>query len=110
MCRIGSLVTEAERKHVRRRAQFQHQDARCHQVFIFPARQGSEEIHAILTDTLGKHAPRMPPSKTGCPSLNVVNFSICDKPRPGRPKTLTTPEIIDQIREIILEDRRPNFG
>ena len=32
-------------------------------------------------------------------------FSTCDAPRPGRPKTVTTPEIIDQIHELILEDR-----
>ena len=34
------------------------------------------------------------------------DFSTCDTPRPGRPKTVTTPEIIDQIHELILEDRR----
>jgi len=34
------------------------------------------------------------------------NVSTCVAPRPGRLKTLTTPEIIDQIRELILEDRR----
>ena len=34
------------------------------------------------------------------------DFSTCDAPRPGRPKTVTTPEIIDQIHELILEDRR----
>ena len=45
----------------------------------------------------------MPPSKTRRPSLN---FSTCDAPRPGRPKTVTAPEIIDQIHELILEDRR----
>ena len=33
-------------------------------------------------------------------------FSTCDAPRPGRLKTVTTPEIIDQIHELILEDRR----
>jgi len=33
------------------------------------------------------------------------DFSTCDVPRPGRHKTLTTPEIIDQIHELILEDR-----
>jgi len=33
-------------------------------------------------------------------------LSTCDAPRPGRPKTVTTPEIIDQIHELILEDRR----
>jgi len=34
------------------------------------------------------------------------DFSTCDAPRPGRPKTVTTPEIIVQIHELILEDRR----
>ena len=33
-------------------------------------------------------------------------FSTCDAPRPGWPKTVFTPEIIDQIHELILEDRR----
>jgi len=33
-------------------------------------------------------------------------FSTCDAPRPGRPKTVNTPEIIDQIHELILEDHR----
>jgi predicted HTH transcriptional regulator len=32
------------------------------------------------------------------------DFSTCDVPHPGQPKTLTTPEIIDQIHELILED------
>ena len=48
---------------------------------------------------------RMPPSETGWPILNVVIFHLCAR-RPGRPKTVTTPEIIDQIRELILEDCR----
>ena len=34
------------------------------------------------------------------------DFSTCDAPRPGRPKTVTIPQIIDQIHELILEDRR----
>jgi len=32
------------------------------------------------------------------------DFSTCDAPRPGQPKTVTTPEIINQIHELILED------
>jgi len=53
----------------------------------------------------------MPPSKTWWPSLNLVTQfklgdSTCDAPRPGRPKTVTTSEIIDQIHRLILEDRR----
>ena len=34
------------------------------------------------------------------------DFPTCDAPRPGRPKTVTTPWIIDQIHGLILEDRR----
>jgi len=34
------------------------------------------------------------------------DFSTSDAPRPGRPKTVTTPEIIYQIHELIFEDRR----
>ena len=34
------------------------------------------------------------------------NFSTCDAPRLGRPKTVTTLEITDQIYELILEDQR----
>ena len=34
------------------------------------------------------------------------DISTCDAPYPGRPKTVTTPEIIDQIHELILEHHR----
>jgi len=34
------------------------------------------------------------------------DFSTCYAPHPGRPKTVTTPEIIDQIHELIFEDCR----
>ena len=52
------LITEAERKHVRRRARFQqHGDASCHQVFFLLQGKAQKEIHAILTETLGEHAP-----------------------------------------------------
>ena len=34
------------------------------------------------------------------------DFSTCDAPRPGRSKTVNTPEIIDKIHELILEDGR----
>ena len=48
----------------------------------------------------------MPPSKTGMAQFKSGDFPTCFAPCPGRPKTVTTPEIIDQIHELILEDRR----
>ena len=64
------------------------------------------EIHAILTETLGEHAPLHATVKNGVSQLKLDDFSTCEAPPPGQPKTVTTPEIIDQIHELILEDRR----
>ena len=64
-----------------------------------------KEIHAIVTETLGEHAPLYATIKNWVAQFKRGNFSTCDAPRPGRPKTVTTPEIIDQIHELILEDR-----
>jgi len=89
---------EAERKHVRRCARFQqHGNASCHQVF-FPARQGAEGN--------SRHASSYATVKNWLVQFKHGDFSTCDVPRPGRPKTVTTPEIIDQIHGLILEDRR----
>jgi len=34
------------------------------------------------------------------------DFPTSDAPRPGRPKTVTNPKIIDQIHELILKGHR----
>jgi len=54
---------------------------------------------------LGEHAPSYATVKNWVAQFKR-DFSTCDAPRPGRPKTVTTPEITDQIHELILEDRR----
>jgi len=101
------LVTEAERKHVRRRARFeQHRDASCHQVFFFLQGKAPKETRGILIETLGEHAPSYATVKNWVTQFKGCDFSTCVAPRPGRPKTITTPEIIDQFHELIFEDRR----
>jgi len=43
--------------------------------FLLPLQgKAPKEIQAILIEILGEYAHRMPPSKTGWPSLNVVIF------------------------------------
>jgi hypothetical protein len=37
------------------------------------------------------------------------DFSNCDAPCSGGPKTVTTPDIFDQIHKLILEDRKADF-
>jgi len=65
-----------------------------------------KEIHAILTETLGEHAQSYGTVRNWVTQFKRGDFSTCDAPRPGRHKTVTTPKIIDQIYELILEDRR----
>ena len=77
--------------------------------FFFLQGKAPKEILAILRETLGEHAPSYATVKNWVAQFKR-DFSTCDAPRPGRPKTVTTPEIIDQIHELILEDRRPDFG
>ena len=61
-----------------------------------------KQIHAILTETLGKHTPSYSTVKNWVAQFKRGDFSTCDASRPGRHKTVTTPEIIDQIHELIL--------
>jgi len=63
----------------------------------------------ILIETLGEQAPSYATVKNWVAQYKRGDFSTCDVPRPGRPKTVTTSEIIDQIHELILEDRRAGF-
>jgi len=74
--------------------------------FFFLQGKAPKEIHAILTETLGEHVPSYTTVKNWVAQFKRGDFSICDAPRPGRPTTVTTPEIIDQIHELILEDHR----
>ena len=100
------FVTEAERKHVRQCARFQQHRTRAVIKFFSSARQGAKEIHAILKETIGEHAPSYATVKNWVAQFKRGDFSTCDAPCPGRHKTVTTPEIIDHIHELILEDRR----
>ena len=102
------LVTEAERKHVRRRARFQqHRNASCHQVFFFLLQgKAPKEIHATLRETLGEHASLYATIRNWVAQFKRGDFSTCDAPHPRWPKTVTTLEIIYQIHELILEDHQ----
>jgi len=68
-----------------------------------------KEIHAILRETLGEHASSYATVKNWVAQFKRGDFSTCNAPLPGRPKAVTTPEIIDQIHELILEERRAGF-
>jgi len=78
-------------------------------IFFFLQGNAPKEIHAILKETLGEHAPSYATVKNWVAQFKRGYFSTCDTDdahRPVRPKTMTTPEIIGQIHELILEGRR----
>jgi len=72
----SSLVTETERKHVRRLARFQQ-----HQVFFLQG-NAPKEIHAILKETLGEHAPSYATIKNWEAEYKRGDFSTCVVPCP----------------------------
>jgi len=76
--------------------------------FFFLQGKELKEIHDILTETLGEHAPSYVTIKNWVAQFKCGDFSNCDASHPGQSKTVTTPEIIDQIHADL--GRQPDFG
>ena len=85
---------------------FNNMETRAVVKFFYLQGKAPKEIHAILIETLGDHALSYATVTNWVAQFKRGDFSTCDAPRPGRPKTVTTPDIIGQIHELILEDRR----
>ena len=107
MCRIASLLLLQRLKGSMSgdACDFNNIETRAVINFFFLQGKAPNEIHAILTETLGEHAPSYATVKNWVAQFKL-DFSTFDAPHTGRPKTVTTPEIIDQVHELILEDGR----
>ena len=68
--------------------------------FFFLQGKAPKEIHAILKETLGKDAVMYATVKNWVVRFIRGDFSTWDAPRLGRPRIVTTHEIIDQIHEL----------
>ena len=108
MCRFASLFLLRRLKESMSgdARDFNNIETRAVKFFFFLQNKAPNEIHAILIEKLGEHAPLYAIFKNWVAQFKRGDFSTCDAPGPGRPKTVTTPEIIDQIHELILEDRQ----
>ena len=69
-----------------------------------------KEIHAILIEILEEHARSYATFKNGVDQFKRGDFFTWNVLLSGRPKTVTAPEIIDQIHGLIFEDGQPDFG
>ena len=67
---------------------FNNIEARAVIKFFFLQGKALKEFHAILKETLGEHAPSYATVKNWADQFKR-DFSICDAPRPGWPKTVT---------------------
>ena len=85
---------------------FNNIETRASSSFVFLQGKATKEIHAILIETLGEHAPSYTTVKYWVAQFKCGDLSTCAAPRPERPKTATNPKIIDQIQKLVLEDRR----
>jgi len=108
MCRSASLVLLQRLKGSMSgdAYDFNNTETRAVVNFFFLQGKAPKEIQAILTETLGEHTPSYVTVKNFLAQFKRGDFSTCDAPRPGRPKTMTTLEIIDQFHELVFEDRR----
>ena len=79
MCRIASLFLLQRLKGSMsgEARDFNNIETRAVIKYFFLQGKAPKEIHAILTETLGNMHHRMPPSKSGWPSLNLVIFPLC---------------------------------
>jgi len=93
MCRIASLFLLQRLKGSMSgdSRDFNNMETRAVINFFFLRGKAPKEIHAILTETLGEHAPSYTTVKNWVAQYTRGDFSTCVAPRPGRPKTVTTP-------------------
>lgn len=57
-------------------------------------------------ETLGDRCPSYSTVKKWCANFQRGDFATEDAARSGRPSTVTTPEIVDQVHDMILTNRR----
>ena len=74
---------------------FNNIETRAVMKFFLLQGKAPKEIHDNLTETLGEHAPSYATVKNWVAQFKRGDFSTCDAPRPGRPKTVTTQSLSD---------------
>ena len=66
----------------------------------------ANEIHADFQNTLGDSLPSYSTVAKWTKEVKCGRESLQDDPRSGRPRCVTTPEIIAKMHKMVTEDRR----
>jgi len=64
------------------------------------------EIHLKFINVYGDSSPSFPTIKKWAAEFKCGRTGLKDDPRNGRPKSATTPEIIEQVHDTVLDDRQ----
>jgi histone-lysine N-methyltransferase SETMAR len=64
------------------------------------------EIHSKFIKVYGDSSPLFSTIKKWAAEFKRGRSSLKDDPREGRPKSATTPEITEQVHDMVLDDRR----
>lgn len=64
------------------------------------------QIQTDFIETLGERAPSLKTISKWVNEFKRGRESLEDDPRSGRPKTATTPEIVEKVHKILMSDRR----
>ena len=86
---------------------FKYIETRAVVRFFFLQGKAPKDIYAILTEKLGEHVQSYTTIKNWAAQFKRGDFSTYVAPRPGPPKTVTTPDIIDRIHELIFHENAP---
>ena len=85
MCRIASIFLLQKLKGCMSgdARNFNNIETRAVIKIFFLQDKAPKEVHAILTETLGEHAPSYGNVKNWVAQFKRGDFSTCDAPRPG---------------------------
>jgi histone-lysine N-methyltransferase SETMAR len=77
-------------------------------VIKFFAKEGltPNEIHSKFIKVYGDSSPSFSTFKKWAAEFKHGRTSLEGDPREGHPKSATTPEIIEQVHDMLLDDRR----
>jgi len=77
-----------------------------HAVIKFFVKEGltPNEIHSKFIKVYGDSSPLFSTIKKWAAEFKRGRTSLEDDPREGRPKSATTPEVIDQVHDMVLDE------
>lgn len=74
--------------------------------FLFLKKKTNDEIKIELDDVYGDSAPSLSTIKYWTAEFKRGRTIIFDDERPGRPREVTIPELVDKIHGMVIDDRR----